>query len=99
MADQTAISTPTSPRRPWYRLHFSTWVVLLLGAIVATLLVVPGELSWYPSEHSLIAERPVVHGWPLAYLRRGGHEASLQGDTAAWPWEVSDSSNNFNSSR
>ena len=30
-------------RRPWYRLHLSTWLVLLFALGGAALLIVPGE--------------------------------------------------------
>lgn len=81
MADQAQNSTPANSRQPWYRLHLSTWVVLLLGIVVATLHLVSGELSWYPWEHSPIAERSVEHGWPLTFLWRIPKRALLSEDS------------------
>ncbi len=65
-------STPTTaaPRRPWYRLHFSTWIVAVFGLGIGVLLILPGEEGWWPWEGSLHQERAVLHGWPWLYLWR-----------------------------
>ena len=65
-------STPATaaPCRPWYRLHFSTWIVCIFGLLVTVLLIVPGEEGWWPWEGSLHQERAVLHGWPWLYLWR-----------------------------
>jgi hypothetical protein len=70
MAETVAASTAGSCHRPWYRLHLSTWLVVLLGLIVGVLLIVPGEDGWYPNFYSLIRGPSVVHGWPIPYLWR-----------------------------
>src|SRR5688572_14010864 len=55
-----------SAKRPWYRLHRSTWTVLVLATAVLVLLIAPGELSddwgFFPSK--------LRHGWPWIYLSR-----------------------------
>jgi hypothetical protein len=62
--------SPAITHRPWYRLHFSTWLVAALGLIVAVLLVLPGEEGYWPWVGSMRQQRAVVHGWPWFYLWR-----------------------------
>ena len=60
-------------RRPWYRLHLSTWLTLPLGLVVAVFVVLPGGVGEYPERSTwmLPLERgAIVHGWPLPYLWR-----------------------------
>jgi len=60
-------------RRSWYRLHRSTFAILLLVAALLVLLVVPGEYTGYsPAEEILGLGTPLTfeHGWPWVYLRR-----------------------------
>jgi len=69
-------STPA--RRPWFRLHRSTYAVLVVLVIVVTLLNVPGQLVVSPQFYSDGAKCGYLsvpweyfdHGWPLVYLRR-----------------------------
>jgi hypothetical protein len=65
-------STPSTigPRRPWYRLHLSTWIIAIFGLSVAIVLILPGEEGWWPWEGSLRRQQSVVHGWPWTYLWR-----------------------------
>ncbi len=44
-----AAAKPALPKRPWYRPHRSTYVVLALTAVVLVLLIVPGK----PTERQL----------------------------------------------
>jgi len=50
-----ATPEPLPPKRSWWRLHLSTWIVLLLLAVVMTLIIVPGDTQ---------------HGWPWVFLKQ-----------------------------
>lgn len=74
------------PRRPWYRLHASTYVVLVLLVIVLTLANVPGRLVvavdglGSPFGSDVLGSRfgsveRLEHGWPAAYLWRDAESA------------------------
>ena len=75
-SETTRPSGQSSPRR-WYRLHASTYVVLLLTAIVLFFVNVPGQYTvhidlfnparWGPFGGDY--ER-IEHGWPWSYLVR-----------------------------
>ena len=41
-------ATPIPARRPWYRLHLSTWLTLPLELVVAVCIILPGESGQYP---------------------------------------------------
>ncbi len=60
-----------SDRRPWYRLHLSTWVAIAVTLALLTLIVVPGG---YPSHGpfgiSSFGPPPYAHGWPFVWLVR-----------------------------
>jgi hypothetical protein len=62
--------TSPPPRRPWYRLHFSTWAVLLLMLGLITIIEVPGDhfttFSWKTKDCSEVFK----HGWPWIFLDR-----------------------------
>jgi Leucine-rich repeat (LRR) protein len=66
----------SSNARPWYRLHLSTWVVLLIVASVLFLAIVPGKLNVSHSAYVGVVgwsiNRHVLreHGWPLVYVVR-----------------------------
>ncbi len=71
------IDSPKAPPHPWYRLHLSTWLVLLLASGVLVLLNVPGEESPRidPVAFNELGQwdegfRTLSHGFPLAYLWR-----------------------------
>jgi hypothetical protein len=63
--------------RPWYRLHPSSYVAMLLGATLIFFLNVPGQYTPYvgfdgQEKYSIefcVNDR-IEHGWPWAYLRR-----------------------------
>ncbi|MBN1911147.1 MAG: hypothetical protein JW818_15480 [Pirellulales bacterium] len=65
-------------RRPWWRLHFSTWLVLVLVIVFLVLLMVPGvedpevapRLSFYESPWSVTSQITYAHGWPWCFLER-----------------------------
>src|SRR6266566_7338319 len=85
-----------SARRPWYRLHRSTWLVAPLGLIVAVLLVVPGGIGSYPELDSWGNSPAIVHGWPVAFLWRvrsdwypSGYDPAKVSPTL--PWKLTDS--------
>jgi hypothetical protein len=67
------------PRRPWHRLHLSTWLVLIFTLGILILLIVPGEIPG-DSSGQFLPYNPIPqisapfifqHGWPWAYLEQG----------------------------
>ena len=67
------------PRRPWYRLHLSTWVVLFLTIVILILLIVPGKFEiirirrgflQYSASEGNQPNYFYHHGWPWNYLER-----------------------------
>ena len=59
-------------RRPWYRPHASTYVVLVLLLFLLALANVPGQVVVTPGfsgRHFDTIER-LEHGWPATYLWR-----------------------------
>ncbi|MHC4400706.1 MAG: leucine-rich repeat domain-containing protein [Planctomycetota bacterium] len=68
---------PQKPKRAWFRLHRSTYVVLLLVAVVLALANVPGQFVVLPTilrqgkygPHFEMEGR-LEHGWPATYLLR-----------------------------
>jgi hypothetical protein len=66
--DGSARETPPQRRRSWWRLHFSTWVVIAVPLAILTLIVVPGS----PNNHDLFVSAPLFyeHGWPFVFLDR-----------------------------
>jgi hypothetical protein len=75
-ADQETSATPNPLKRPWHRLHFSTWLMVLLALGVLAILEIPAELPEMIEEKgygdSYIQEEVVKfhHGWPWHYLDR-----------------------------
>jgi len=61
-------------RRPWYRLHVSTILVLFLAAGVLVLIVLPGDMvesrMVCPGGGVLAHQRRFEYGWPGVYPRR-----------------------------
>ncbi len=59
---------PPSPRRSWWRLHFSTWAVIAVVLAILTMIVVPGS----PNNHEVLVAAPLFyeHGWPFVFLDR-----------------------------
>lgn len=76
----TLTNTPATNthRRPWWRLHLSTYVVVFLVLIVLVLANVPG--NWEREEGLSINNDFCDHGWPWTYLHRVGKR---------WPHELS----------
>lgn len=66
--------TAANPERRWYRLHVSTYVVLLFAAATLVMANVPGnrrEFHYFVFvRRNLFREKDCLHGWPLTYLRR-----------------------------
>ncbi|MHC4402779.1 MAG: hypothetical protein ACYTG0_24210, partial [Planctomycetota bacterium] len=60
-------SSPARRRRPWYRLHLSTWIVLLIAGTILFLSNVPGERRLSQTAATYFV---MEHGWPLVYLVR-----------------------------
>jgi hypothetical protein len=77
----TAMDATPTRKRPWYRLHLSTYVVLLVPLGVLAIVAIPG----YPD--SLIMNSSLggsvifhEHGWPLVHLDR-----MVLLSSAGWP--------------
>lgn len=95
-ANHTAEESPPR-RRPWHRLHLSTWMVLLLVLAVLALIEVPGTTvdywegmatSYSPQTGAVTTRVPVrrqQHGWPLVYLERVFYEIDPQAIRNATP--------------
>ncbi len=96
MSKTEPTQSPAITRRPWYRLHFSTWLFAGLGLTVVVLLILPGKEGWYPWEGSLRQQRAVVHGWPWIYLWR---TPRMWWDdpkaSSSFAWDVGDSVEQF----
>jgi hypothetical protein len=56
-------------RRPWYRLHVSTWVIAATAAAVLTLMTLPGRVHFGPEGGG---NSTYEHGWPLVFFERLG---------------------------
>jgi hypothetical protein len=82
--------------RPWYRLHPSSYVAMLLGATVIFFLNVPGQYTPYvrfdgQEKYSIefyVSER-IEHGWPWAYLRRESMPSNWNWNSMIAPEPVS----------
>ncbi len=68
--DRSEPETPEQPRRPWWRLHLSTWVVVLLTAAVLVLIIVPGEKTILAFSSGPWDKVQYSHGWPWAWLEQ-----------------------------
>ena len=98
MADATQSPLPSTERRVWYRLHFSTWIIVFLGALVAALVLVPGDEGFYSDQRAAVPDPAIVHGWPLTYLWRTiGNPAFFGDDSAKSPfvWKLFDNVKEF----
>ena len=96
-------------RRPWYRLHLSTWLTLPFGLVVAVMVVVPGDASRNEVRPTFFVARPkvptgptndvgpIIHGWPLPFLWRAPQKWNGDPSTAATslPWRLTDSVREF----
>jgi len=85
MSAESPSAEPVENRRPWYRLHLSTLLVLLLAAGLLVLIVVPGDLVEMATVNvgAFFGEqRRFEHGWPGVYLRRS---TVYQGSAPEWP--------------
>ena len=98
MEKPTATASP--PRRPWYRLHLSTWLILPLAIIAAVFVELPGGVGGFPERpawSSMVDKNAIVHGWPLPYLWRT--PKGWTGDPAkaarSLPWKLTVSVRQF----
>jgi hypothetical protein len=64
----TAESPSAGSRRRWYRLHWSTWIVMAFVLAVMTLMNGPRR----PNNHGAFIGAPICyeHGWPFVFLDR-----------------------------
>ncbi|HUT93333.1 MAG TPA: hypothetical protein VMY37_27970 [Thermoguttaceae bacterium] len=73
LSELRAAREATNPRRPWYRLHLSTLVVVLLLLVPLILIMVPGRRAGVMGPWSLMStvrlERQ-EHGWPWVHVDR-----------------------------
>lgn len=76
---------PLPPKRSWWRLHLSTWIVLLLLAVALTLIIVPGEPSG----------AAIQHGWPWVFLEQEKSIVYNAGAFGRAPWRSLDNWNPF----
>jgi hypothetical protein len=91
-----AASSSAKRARPWYRLHASTYVAVLLGATTLFFVNVPGQLTPYvefdgQEKYSVefhVNER-IEHGWPWCYLRRDIFPSSWNWNSNTVPEPVS----------
>jgi hypothetical protein len=82
-------------RRRWYRLHLSTWLLLLPAAGVWLLLIVPGEElpGWWENvpPDSWDYGTEMIHGFPAVYLQRMTDATpSDSGGGRLRPWYLAD---------
>jgi hypothetical protein len=82
------------PRRRWYRLHVSTWTVMLLMSALMTLIEVPGEVV--SDGGNYMGEMKFTHGWPSVYFERqwaipptSPYFLSGDDDSVKAPWRCS----------
>jgi hypothetical protein len=68
--DDAAANQAAAPlsRHPWYRLHFSTWILAAVVLAVLTLIVVPGRFN--NREAFVGGILFYEHGWPFVFLDR-----------------------------
>ena len=59
--------SPATSKRPWWRLHVSTWVAILLTAAIWGLLNYPARKNLTPV-YQRDAPQVYEHGWPFTYL-------------------------------
>lgn len=60
------VETAAPARRPWYRLHLSTWLILPLALAAAAFVVLPGEIGQYPQRLPFKSDydgNPYTYGW------------------------------------
>ena len=96
-------------RRPWYRLHLSTWLILPLAFAAVALVEVPGGVGRYPERPSWVTvpssadgspsdfQSAIVHGWPLPFLWRTpqGWTGDPEKATPYLPWKLTESVRDF----
>ena len=79
---------PQPPRkRPWWRLHLSTWCLVLLTVAVLAVLNIPGSL---PQNSAGPDRSGIAHGWPWTMMERRVEWPDTNDDLAAflWSWSV-----------
>jgi len=90
-ADSSAIKSPGTPRkRPWWRLHFSTWCLVFLALAVLLLANIPGSYDYFTDRWSVKNGFRVHHGWPWTMLERkfGFHDYQEDIASLLWRWDV-----------
>lgn len=82
----TADAAQQPPKRPWWRLHASTWCLVLLTAVILAVLNIPGRFprSWADPNRSGIA-----HGWPWTMMERKVPSAGADENRAEFLWSWS----------
>jgi hypothetical protein len=84
-------------KRPWHRLHLSTWLIILLVTGFFVIIEVPGETQGTmvaagdgPSGSAIIEGESFLHGWPSIYLDRyeGISLTRTSSDQEKVPWLI-----------
>lgn len=90
----TADVAPPPPKRPWWRLHFSTWCLVLLTVAVLAVLNVPGRL---PETFIGPNRSGITHGWPWTMMQRNVPPPTTDQNLSAflWSWSIEPPSDMF----
>jgi hypothetical protein len=82
MTANSQADTRRGNARPWFRLHWLSWIVLVLMTAGMTIVIVPGTLGTsieyersplgppYQSKYDFTEVSTWSHGWPFEHLRR-----------------------------
>jgi hypothetical protein len=80
-----ALSSPETTKRPWHRLHFSTWLLILACLALLIVIVAPGEFCG-GTVGSIVK---LKHGWPWTFVSRQDFYYPPY-DPEVWPgWTMS----------
>src|SRR5262245_55079960 len=93
---KTTQPAPRPSNRPWYSLHLSTWILLVLLTVVLGMLIAPGQPQEYGATASVgyaihySQKYPPFHfgiwyhGWPWQYLKRETNPSDSELGDPAW---------------
>jgi hypothetical protein len=84
-------------KRPWYRLHFSTWAAILAVLGIVSMLEMPGETqgTFYADGFGAggpcsLSGETFLHGWPWIFLDRNAAASNefTSRDPEEAPWSI-----------